>query len=346
MEITHPAAPPRYTNITSTMSAELLWTITQFGSVELGSNKKKKIESPKFHSLGDDSRKWTVILHLDGDKNEQARLMVDAWKISFFLHTESPLQPECMQATITYSISDGKSVEKIWAEIITRKFPAESVSSWAFPYLPREQRRSIENLLFRCKLEYQVTKSVPISDAVYSDLASDLMRFVTSSMKNKDVIFVVGEREIPAHKFILSIRSPVFAAMFQQDEKEAALNRFKIADIEPDIFEALIRYINSDQVDLTSMEMCKALLAATTRFFVDLLKSKCETFLIQNLTIQNCSELLMLAHALCAINLKKSAVNVIRDSPAEVIKTSGWKELKKSNLELACETLEHLLLLK
>ena len=90
----------------------------------------------------------------------------------------------------------------------------------------------------------------------------------------------------------------------------------------------LLRFIYTDQVNLT-VDNSAPLMAAAERYFLDLLKWKCEDFLLQNLTIENGSELLMLADVHDAVNLKESAVEFIRKFPAEVKKTDGWKDLKK-----------------
>ena len=187
-----------------------------------------------------------------------------------------------------------------------------------------------------------MTTLVP-SFGKHSDLAADIARFLaaSSSTSNGDVIFIVGEKKIPAHKLIVSARSPFFAAIFQHDNRrETALNnRVEIVDIDPDIgpetFEALLRFVYTDKVYLT-IEMSKSFLVAATRYSIDLLKWKCEMFL----AMENFSQFLLLAHTHDAVNLKKAVVNFIRKSPAEVLKSNGWKQLKKSNLELVCEILE------
>ena len=124
--------------------------------------------------------------------------------------------------------------------------------------------------------------------------------------------------------------------------KESALNRVEIVDIEPDIFQTLLRFIYTDQVIITK-ENSKSLLAAADRYFLNLLKWKCEDFLSQDLTVQNCSEMLMLAHSHDAAYLKDAVVSFIRKSTNEVMDSNEWKELKKSCPELAFEILELLL---
>ena len=85
--------------------------------------------------------------------------------------------------------------------------------------------------------------------------------------------FVVGKKEFHAHEIILSARSPMFAATFQHDMKEAALNRVKIIDVAPDIFQAVLRLIYTDKVDLTSQNSV-ASLSVANRFNLGLLKWK------------------------------------------------------------------------
>ena len=262
--------------------------------------------------------------------------------IGLFVCPESPMKSD-LQFIITFTLIDEKSGKQLYTQQFAKSaFDASSSIGLGVSGLPQDQFLTVENLVVHCKLEYKVEKLIP-SFGKHSDLATDISRSFSTSINNGDVTFVVGEKEFQAHKFILAARSPVFVAMFQHDMKEIALNRVNIVDIEPDIFQALLRFIYTDQVDLT-IETSKDLLAAANRYFLDLLKATCESFLIKELTAENCSEMLVQAHTLDALNLKKAAVNFIRKSPAVVIETSGWKELKKSFPELSTEVLEMILL--
>ena len=174
-----------------------------------------------------------------------------------------------------------------------------------------------------------------------TDLKANLEHLFTSK-NNWDITFVVGVKELHAHKAILSTRSPVFRAMFQHDMKEAASNTVEIFGTSPDIFESFLRFFYTDQVDLT-MENCDALLSAANQYLLDHLKWKCELFLAQNLTIENCCEFLVLSDINNASNLKTAAINCICKAPAEAMKTKGWKELMKSSrAELIAEVMENL----
>ena len=229
---------------------------------------------------------------------------------------------------------------ELWFDTIaSHKFSPLTTDGFGFVTIPQTKftTSSTENIIVSCKVEYQVTTWVP-SYGKHSDLATDISRVLTS-MINGDVTFVVGDKKFPAHKIIVGARSQVFAAMLQNDMKEAAPNLVEIVDIEPNVFQALLHFIYTDQVDLT-IEMSKSFLAAANRYFLDLLNWKCETFLTQNLTLENFSELFILADTHNAALLKDSVVNLIRKSPTEVMKTDEWKKLKKSHPGLACDILE------
>ena len=326
---------PCYIPSTSKLVAELKWTIKNFGSKEVKEKEMGEFcQSPNFSAPGDDSTKWYMRIYPNGVKESEKE------GVSFLVFPEVALKSDC-EAKITFTMLNEKSGMELFSAIsMNYKFIASSKLGTG-NNKSKEPFLSIENLVVRCKLEYEMEKLVP-SSGDHPDLAADMSRSFSTTITDGDVTFIVDEKEFQAHKFILKARSPVLAAMFQYDMKEAALNRVDIVDIDPDVFQALLRFIYTDQEDLTE-ESSKALLTAANRYFLDLLKWKCESFLIKAMTIENCCELLMLADVHGANNLKEAAVNFIRKSPSEVIKTNGWKEMKKT-CRLAWEFLETLLL--
>ena len=303
-----------YVNSTLNRTAQLQWTIQKFGSIELKDKRPGEyLQSHSFHAIGDHSAKWNMKLYPNGQSHKPKDF------ISYVISPFSPMKSDC-HARVTFTFIDKYSKNEIWLEKIYRKFPALSTdgfsSSRAFPIL--SPFLSIENLLVRCDLMYQVKILVP-SHGKHSDLAATISLLYSPFISNGDVTFFIGEREFPAHKCIMSARSPVFAAMFQHDMKEAALNRVEIVDIEPDVFQALLRFIYTDQVDLTSIEMSQALFAAAHRYFLDLLKLECEAFLAKELTVENCFELLMLAENYDAATLKDAVVNFMGETVPKLL---------------------------
>ena len=87
-------------------------------------------------------------------------------------------------------------------------------------------------------------------------------------------------------------RSPVFDAMFRSDLTEKAINTLKIEDIEPRVFEEVLRFIYTDSFNQME-EMASDLLVAAEKYMLTLLKAKCEVSLSRNVTVENCCELLL-----------------------------------------------------
>ena len=69
-------------------------------------------------------------------------------------------------------------------------------------------------------------------------------------MQFSDVNLNIRGREFPAHKNILAARSEVFAAMFQHPTKEKLSNQIEIEDIEPEVFQELLRFIYTGRVSI------------------------------------------------------------------------------------------------
>ena len=93
---------------------------------------------------------------------------------------------------------------------------------------------------------WQETKTLPerIEHMFYTKLHSDVTFMVGADLEDEE------EQEVLAHKFILLSASPVFEAMFSGSFKEASAEKIKIPDLFPDIFEEMLRFIYTDEVDV------------------------------------------------------------------------------------------------
>ncbi|KAK1662964.1 hypothetical protein QYE76_051123 [Lolium multiflorum] len=63
-----------------------------------------------------------------------------------------------------------------------------------------------------------------------------------------DVMFEVQGEELPAHKLVLAMRSPVFKALLYGPMKEKDSNRVIIDDMQPAIFKVLLHFIYTDSL--------------------------------------------------------------------------------------------------
>ena len=87
-------------------------------------------------------------------------------------------------------------------------------------------------------------------------------------------------------------------------------------------------------------EFAKDLLVAADKYMINLLKSRCQSFLSESINIHNCCELLALADSNLATELKKVAMEFILQRVAEVATTDGWKEVQQSHPHLGFQLVE------
>ena len=115
-----------------------------------------------------------------------------------------------------------------------------------------------------------------------------------------DVHFVVGRgsgtQRIPAHKFVLSIGSAVFDAMFNGGMATKS-DDVELPDVEASAFLALLRFLYSDEVHI-GPETVMTTLYTAKKYAVPALEKACVDFLKRNLSSDNAFMLLTQVHLL------------------------------------------------
>ena len=105
-----------------------------------------------------------------------------------------------------------------------------------------------------------------------------------------DVVLVVEERRLSAHKVVLAASSPVFKASFTSElTQEKASDEFEVnlPEFDPDSIEELLNFVYTGEVGITE-ENAEELLVAADYFDIPNLKELCAEFLIINLKPSNC----------------------------------------------------------
>ena len=337
-----PISPAHCITSSVVMKAEFQWTIENFGTKCRSKEVGEFLKSAHFKTPGDEEVEWFLKVFPNGETEEGF--------VSIFVYSHpTPLKlAGCSKVKVRQFLIDESNQMEVYKTIDSSYNFLDHGVGWGYEKIPQDNFLSVQNLRCICSLEYEIEKMANLEDPFSSttepeaDLTTNLAKFLSSTTIG-DVTFIVGRKEFQAHKAILSARSPVFAAMFQHDMKEAALNRVDIVGIDPGVFQALLRFIYTDQVDLT-VENATGLLAAANRYFLDLLKWRCEKFLAQNLSMMNCCERLILADSNDAQILKKVAVQNIRKFSAKLKKTPDWKKMmKEASPELLREIIESVL---
>uniref|UniRef100_A0A8D8LNY1 BTB/POZ domain-containing protein 2 n=1 Tax=Cacopsylla melanoneura TaxID=428564 RepID=A0A8D8LNY1_9HEMI len=109
-----------------------------------------------------------------------------------------------------------------------------------------------------------------------------------------DVHFIVGRetelQRIPAHRFVLSVGSVVFDAMFNGTLATRS-DEIELPDVEPAAFLALLRFLYSDEVHI-GPETVMTTLYTAKKYAVPALEKHCVDFLKSNLGSDNAFMLL------------------------------------------------------
>jgi speckle-type POZ protein len=215
-----------------------------------------------------------------------------------------------------------------------------------------------KSLLFCCKIftHVKIVEIVGLSvspgdSSVFSvDCSGGLSTHLDglfNSMQFSDVILNIRGREFPAHKNILAARSEVFAAMFKHPMREQSTYQIKMEDIEPEVFQELLRFIYTGRVRTATMEsMAAGLFIAADKYFLDELKMKCENYMIHHMSPDNCIVLLLHGDLQNPAKPLKEAAKFLRHFPHEVMATERWNKMKQENPAVLFDIQQFVLCLK
>lgn len=168
-------------------------------------------------------------------------------------------------------------------------------------------------------------------------LADDYDRFLENE-KLRDVVFVLGNEEILAHKQIISARSEVFAKMFDLDMAEKKDGRVEISDIEPNIFKLFLRFVYCGKLETKNTDDLLKVIVAADKYSVKSLVTICGHRLIDNLSIDNAVYILIIADLVKVDFLKSKCIELIVKNKNVVSETDEFKQMVKSGrADLLCE---------
>ncbi|XP_068699201.1 BTB/POZ domain-containing protein 6-B-like [Montipora foliosa] len=161
-----------------------------------------------------------------------------------------------------------------------------------------------------------------------NDLLSDV-KFVVRNTKCD------GESEskqvIPAHKFVLSISSPVFEAMFYSELAETS-HSIELPDCEYNSLLELFRFMYSDEVNLSGSNVMEVFYLAK-KYMVPSLVDKCSEYVQSNLNPSNVLSVLPLAEKYDDKALVDRCWKVIDTQSEAVVTSDGFASIQHSLLE-------------
>ena len=149
------------------------------------------------------------------------------------------------------------------------------------------------------------------------------MKFVVRKMDGDSE----SKQVIPAHKFVLSISSTVFEAMFYGELAETR-DSIELPDCEYESLLELFRYMYSDEVNLSGSNVMGVLYLAN-KYTVPSLVDKCTQYLQANLDPSNVLSILSSAQKYDEKDLMDACWKVIEEQPEKVFKSDKFTSIER-----------------
>ena len=140
-----------------------------------------------------------------------------------------------------------------------------------------------------------------------------------------------SKRAIPAHKFVLSIGSPVFEAMLYGELAETR-DTIELPDCQYDSLLEFFRYLYSDEVNLSGSTVMGVLYLAK-KYMVPSLVAKCTKYLQDNLDASNVFDILPTADKYEEKVIVDQCWEVIDKQTKAAVDSDGFVTIQRSILE-------------
>ncbi|KAI6230590.1 BTB/POZ domain-containing protein 2 [Aphelenchoides fujianensis] len=189
-------------------------------------------------------------------------------------------------------------------------------------------------------LEHSPPPSASARDPPAASVQADVSRMLENELF-ADVVFVVGAQKerIFAHKFVLSVRSRVFAAMFHSagfpQAAEGGRQEVVVPDIEPATFRLVLRFVYADQLHVTADEVMGVVYAAR-KYEIQSMEAACTAWLKRHLDAENVFLVLEQARLFDLHELAAVAWEFVDAQPSAVLSGDSFAGVQYA---LLCELL-------
>ncbi|KAL7298845.1 hypothetical protein TKK_0008584 [Trichogramma kaykai] len=306
------------------------WTIENYRLLKFKVG--EQIESPKFGVGSDNKEYFNLHLYPEGWNKENAGYF------SLFLTpiTDSTKKPDKLVCRWTLSAINKKKVVRkstLHHDFATTKFSGRGLNFYELKNI--EELISSENTVtIQCELEvfkkYESSLDVDIinnKDQMNNKVKLDSLLL---SEEFSDVKLITSDdNDIPAHKNILAVASPVFRAMFTHDMLENKGNSVEITDTPYNILVEMLRFIYTGDIVSTKTDTVLEILAVADKYQVDNLKIKCEKILSANLSTKNAIEILSASQKYDAMDLESNVHNFLKLNSKSIIDPEKMKKMTK-----------------
>jgi speckle-type POZ protein len=147
---------------------------------------------------------------------------------------------------------------------------------------------------------------------------------------------------IPVHKFILSVRSPVFKAMLNSGLSETTSNEIVIVDFEPSVVKLFVDYLYTDECHDEDMHTICELYKMADKYQAQGLLILCEHKITALLYTTNVIECLLFADLMNNTHIKNKAIELIVKNSNDVINSENSDFFERITGKLAMDVVKAL----
>ncbi|KAM0861339.1 hypothetical protein ACQ4PT_045954 [Festuca glaucescens] len=153
-----------------------------------------------------------------------------------------------------------------------------------------------------------------------------LLLLETKCLETSDVKFIVEGTQIIAHRLVLAMRSPVFAAELLGHMRESTTRHVTIHDMSAPTFRAMLRFIYTDEFPINrSYSMTRDLLVAADRYDLGRLRLMCENILVESINVMTVMSTLLLVRGRQSCHqLEDSCIKYIASDPDVYAAVGGY----------------------
>ncbi|CAH0700888.1 unnamed protein product [Spodoptera exigua] len=168
--------------------------------------------------------------------------------------------------------------------------------------------------------------------------------YLLKSGQWSDCTFLVGTEPdqvvIAGHKLILAMASPVFEAMFYGGMAERN-EPIPILDVQPEAFRALLEYIYTDNINISSFDKACELCYGAKKYMLPHLVKECTRYLWSDLYPRNACRAYEFARLFEENVLMDKCIQIISTNTKEVLNDSSFEEVEL-NTVMTVFSLDHL----
>ena len=146
-----------------------------------------------------------------------------------------------------------------------------------------------------------------------------------------DVTIKVQNKRFKCHRGILSVRSPVFSAMFEHDVQEEINDKIIVKDVDSTIFQEFLLYLYTGSEEHLSMGNVIDLYKLADKYTVEDLKDVCVDHIKENITLENFCEFFLLSQQYNDSNLTDVTKKFFLKNSKEIVHHESWIKLLSEN---------------